>query len=166
MNAAELEQICTWYDTWGVHLLLYARSLLDEDLAQDVVQEVFIRLLAQRRPSRNVKAWLFRAVRNEAISQIRRRKRRREHQQRIATANRNWFETCPEDLIDAQTAQAALEKLDAGQREVVILRIWGQLTFKEIAEILERPLSSLHHSYQEALVALRKEMKLCQTRKI
>ena len=165
MASIDAAQLSDWYANYGAKLALYARIWLDAARAEDAVQEVFIRLMGQRNIPENVDAWLFRAVRNEAISQIRRLKRRKKHHDRIAAERQNWFETRPDDLVDAQTAQNILQTLPDTQREIVVLRIWGQMTLKEIAEILGQPISTVHSRYQSALAAIKKKMELsCKTK--
>ena len=159
MGTIDPGQLGRWFDAYGARLALYGRHWLDATQSEDVVQEVFIRLMAQPRSPENVKAWLFRSVRNGAISQLRRQKRRQKHTQELAVGRQSWFENRPDDLLDAKTAQQALVNLPEEQREIVILRIWGQLTLREITEIVEQPLSTVHHKYQSALKAIRIKMQ-------
>jgi RNA polymerase sigma-70 factor (ECF subfamily) len=167
MGSISPEQLSFWYQACGTQLVLYGRNWLDAALAEDVVQEVFVRLMGQRTEIRDVRAWLFRAVRNGAISHLRHQKRRKKRDQRIATQQQNWFEPHPDDLIDAQTAQTVLESLPPQQREIVMLRIWGQMTFKEMAGLVDLPLSTVHDHYRTALARIKNKMELssCKTKK-
>jgi RNA polymerase sigma factor (sigma-70 family) len=159
------KQLSGWFDQCGAELVLYARGWLDAALAEDVVQEAFIKLMAQRRAPDSPRAWLFRVVRNEAITCLRRQKRRRAYSERLMAEQCSWFEFAAEDLIDARSAQEAMESLQLEQREVVILRIWGQMSFKEIGQIVGKPISTVHSRYEAALVALRKKMEMsCKTK--
>jgi RNA polymerase sigma factor (sigma-70 family) len=159
MGAIDPGQLGRWFDAYGARLALYGRHWLDAALAEDVVQEVFIRLMAQSSLPENVKAWLFRSVRNGAISQLRKQKRRQKQTETLAAGTQRWFENRGDDLLDAKTAQQTLIQLPEEQREIVILRIWGQLTLREIAEIVDQPLSTVHHRYQAALKAIRIKMQ-------
>jgi len=159
MGAIDPGQLGRWFAAYGARLALYGRHWLDAPQAEDVVQEVFIRLMAQPTPPENVKAWLFRSVRNGAISQLRKQKRRKKHTEILAADAKNWCENRPDDLLDAKTAQQALVNLPEEQREIVILRIWGQLTLREIAQIVEQPLSTVYHKYQVALKDIRIKMQ-------
>ena len=150
MRLIDLEQLGYWFDNCRAELLLYARSWLDSAPAEDVVQDAFIRLMAQRTPPRNIRPWLFRCVRNAAISQFRRRQRRKKHHQNRATSRQNWFEPHPSDLIDAQTAQAVLESLPADQREVVVLRYLKQIPNRHVAEVLSVPAASVRSRLHRA----------------
>src|ERR1041384_1252304 len=118
----------SWFDAYAGRLVLYARQWWEAQWAEDVVQDVFIRLMAQLREPDNVKSWLFTAVRNAAISAFRSESARRNREQKVAGEGREWFESQPADLLDAAAAESALSKLPAREREVIVLRIWGQLT--------------------------------------
>ena len=149
--------VTRWFEAHAAPLVLYARQWLAGGLAEDAVQEVFVRLIAQRRPPDNVKAWLFRAVRNEAISHWRSSHRRDERERRLAT-NERWFEPSGAEPIDAQTAAETLHRLPHDWREAVVLRIWAGMTLQEISDLTGTPLSTVFHHYREGLRALREKM--------
>jgi len=147
------------FDAHAARLVLYARQWLDRAAAEDVVQEVYLRLLSQRTPPQNVKAWLYRAVRNEAISQQRSSQRRKQREQKSAETE-VWFEPDQGTWIDGASAKAALQSLPDAQREVILLRIWGQMTLKEIAQITGSSTSSVFDQYRAGLKALREAMRV------
>src|SRR4051794_7840601 len=121
------EAVADMFEAHGPALLLYARQWVDAAAAEDVVQRVFVRLLASGRLPADARTWLFRCVRNEAISAWRSDGRRGRRERSAATADGEaeaaWFVPRPEDRIDAAAAQAALAALPAEQREIVTLRI-------------------------------------------
>ena len=98
-------QLATSFDAYAATLVLFAHEWLVRSAAEDVVQDVFVNLLLQRRAPDNLKAWLFIAVRNAAISHARSATRRGNREKRHAVHRPDWFEPRPEDLIDAATAQ-------------------------------------------------------------
>src|SRR5438477_7512432 len=124
MPSIDPAKMGSWFDAYGGRLALYARQWLARGAAEDVVQDVFIRLIGKMREPATVKAWLFGAVRNAAISQWRSESRRKMHEQKVAGFGQEWFEAKPDDLLDAAAAQEALAKLPDQQREVIVLRIW------------------------------------------
>ena len=153
-----------WYDAYNQALTLYARNWLGEAAAQDAVQGAFVRLMGQAPMPRDAKAWLFRAVRNDAITRLRRRECRTRHGHQLAQERPPWFESHLEDLIDAQTAQTVLMTLPEPQREVVLLRIWGQLTLRQIARIVGSPATTIHSRYKTALALMKERMQAtCKT---
>ena len=70
-----------------------------------------------------------------------------------------WFERSAADLIDAGVAAAALESLPIEQREVVVARIWGGLTFQQIGQLVGVSDSAAHRRYEAALVGLAPEIE-------
>ena len=136
-------------------LLLYARQWVDAGTAEDAVQRVFVRMLAGNRLPAEARAWLFRCVRNEAISAARSTRRRGRREMVFSAAAPPWFIARPEDGIDARAAQEALAALPPAQREIITLRIWSGLTLAETASITGLATSTVHEQYRAALKALR-----------
>ena len=155
----DARQLAQWYQACGAELMLYARHLGGDQQAEDLVQEAFVRLLRQPTQPENVRAWLFRVVRNESASLGRRLGLTRVSARALGNRARPWFESGVEDLMDARAVQALVERLPKYLREVVLLRIWGQMSLKEIAEVVDRPVSTVHHWYQEALETLRQGLE-------
>lgn len=120
----------------------------------DCVQEAFLELVRQPAVPEKIVPWLYRVVRNRAISFLRRGLRQRKHE---AAASRPecWFAATGESVLDAQTTTAALRELPDEQREVIIARIWGGLNFEQIGEVVGASTSSAHRRYEAGLLALR-----------
>jgi len=160
-------QLAAAFDAHAASLVLYARQWLDRQAAEDAVQDVFLRLLSQRGLPANLRAWLFRSVRNEAISHTRSQYRRRQREQAVAADRPGFFRPDPADLIDARSAQAALESLPHSQREVIVLRLWGGLTLAEVASLVGEPVSTVFDQYRAALANIREKLESsCNTRTI
>src|SRR6516162_3869575 len=108
-------------DAHASPLVLCARQWCEEP--EDVVQDAFIKLVRLRPPPVDAVAWLYRVVRNGAInaSKMARRRQRRES---AAARPVRWFVEPEVEGLDAATAVAALERLTADQREVVLARHW------------------------------------------
>jgi len=143
-------------DCHAAPLQLYARQLCDD--AEDVVQAALIELVAQAEPPRDAVAWLYRVVRNKAISASRSSRRRRRRENEAAGSRPVWFEPSRGDLLDAQAAAAALESLPAEQREVVVARVWGGLSFAQIGQLVGASDSAAHRRYEAGLSALRRKL--------
>ncbi len=144
----------------GRALVLYARQWCESP--EDVVQDALLELIVQRQRPERVAAWLFRVVRNGAISAGRSARRRTQREQRSA-AREAWFENCG-TAIDAVAASAALAALAPELREVVVARIWGDLTFNEIAEVSRTSTSTAQRRYEQGLRELQARLeKPCTT---
>jgi RNA polymerase sigma-70 factor (ECF subfamily) len=69
----------------------------------------------------------------------------------------------PGDALDAAAAVVILEELPQLEREVVVARIWGGLTFQQIGELIGATDSTAHRRYESALAALRQKLRIsCQ----
>ncbi len=126
-----IEQI---YQQYGPALLAYATTILESrSAAQDVLHQVFLKLLSEKvRMPDQPRPYLFRAVRNAALNQ--RRSGLREATFDEATV---IFTASPERAGAARDLSQAVSELPADQRQIVILKVWGELTFQEAAELLE-----------------------------
>ncbi len=145
-------------DRHGAALALYARQLCDSP--EDVVQEALIELAGQSALPDDAVAWLYRVVRNKAISASRSAGRRKRHETLAAQRRAGWFEPSTGDLLDAGAAASALESLPIEQREVVVARIWGGLSFQEIGRLVGVSDSAAHRRYEAALTALRQKLRV------
>ena len=164
MSGIDPTQLAEWFEALGPRLVLYARQWVDASLAEDVVQETFARLMTQPRPPDSAKAWLYRCVRNAAIAMARTDRRRGRRLEQVAREVSPIFDADPADLLDAAAVQQALEGLEEDRREVVVLKVWGDLTLREIAAVTGRAVSTLSHQYRSALDEIRKRMgEPCRT---
>ena len=137
-------------------LLLFARQW-DENAAEDIVQNAMLKLL--RTPvldNDNIVAWMFTVVRNEANDRFRNRKKRQLLNENYARSRRNWFEPDHESRLDAETVAENLEKLPLDTREIIVAKIWGDLTYEEIAAMIGTSKSTVHRKYVEGISELRK----------
>ena len=141
-------------------LVLFARQWNRAD-AEDVVQEAFFALVRQIRQQsvpENVAAWLFKVVRTEIHENHRAESRRKNREENVTWDRQTWF--CPnlETELDSQHAATLLGELPLEQREIVVARIWGTLSFDEIASLLSLPKTSVFRKYTDALQTLREKM--------
>jgi RNA polymerase sigma-70 factor (ECF subfamily) len=126
----------------------------------DVVQEAFVELARQPESPQKVVAWLYRVVRNRAVSEARSATRRKRRESIVASAAVEWFRLTAETDFDAREAADALQELQQEIREVIVARIWGGLTFEQIAEVTATSTSTAYRRYEEGLSLLRKRLGL------
>jgi RNA polymerase sigma-70 factor (ECF subfamily) len=179
MDVNEVAKLSGWFSQYGPALVLYASQWLERHAAEDAVQEVFLRLWGReagqkagktrasqsgvRAPQKdvaNVKSWLYRSVRNASIDRLRRVKTRARHEQRSADGRVEWFQSRPEDELDAHAVQKMLEALPPEQSEIIVLRIWGGLSLAEAAQVTGEPVSTLFSRYRAGLTALRQRLEV------
>jgi RNA polymerase sigma-70 factor (ECF subfamily) len=146
-------------DRHAAALELYARQWCDS--AEDVVQEAYVKLSAQRRLPDNPAAWLFRVVRHGAINAAVAARRRQRHEAAAVAGASPWFDNDPaaaRSAVDPETAEAALRTLPIEQREVIVAHLWGGLTFEQVAALSGRSTSAAHRLYQSGLSTLRERL--------
>ncbi len=136
-------------ESYGATLVLYARQWCSSP--DDALQEALIDLSQLAGPPHDPVAWLFKTVRFKAMN-LARAQRRRERTHRAAASERDaWFECDPVDTIQSSELEAMLEELEPLDREIVVARIWGGMSFEQIAELVEGAISTVHRRYQHAL---------------
>jgi len=143
-------------DDHGPRLILYARQWCDTP--EDVVQDAFVKLMALGQPPREVLPWLFRVVRNRAMDAGKTARRRKEREAAVGVRPGRWFVEPDVDGLDAQTAVAALEGLPIEQREVIVARLWGGLSFEQIAELAGGSASTAFRRFSAGIDALRQKL--------
>lgn len=148
------EDVQGLYQKHGAALLGYATSLLDDRAsAEDVLHQVFLKLLGMRNLPEDARPYLFKAVRNRALNT------KRSGVRMTSLEGREWL-VKPEGKVEAGLeVERALQELPAEQREVVVMRIWCQMTFEEIAGILTLSINTAASRYRYALEKLRMQLK-------
>jgi RNA polymerase sigma factor (sigma-70 family) len=142
-------------DRHAAPLILYARQWCDAP--EDAVQEAFLKLVAQRNPPRSIVPWLYRVVRNAALD-LAKSVRRRQRREMSAAQEVRWFVEPEVDGLDAAAAIAALQQLAEEEREVIVARLWGGLSFEEIAVVADCSTSTAFRRYNAGLDALRRKL--------
>ena len=150
-----------WVAWMGAHAakwLLYARQQTRSEAdAQDVVQEALAEAW-QRTPAGRLPAasLVFATVRRRAVDLARRNDRRAAREAAAHTlAPPLHFDPPSDGAEHGRLVQAALGKLTPAFREVVTLKIWGELTFAEIGEALDIPANTASSRYRYGLAELR-----------
>jgi RNA polymerase sigma factor (sigma-70 family) len=123
---------------------------------EDLIHDAFVALARQATPPERVLPWLYRVVRNAALA-TRRADARRHQRETAAGVPEAWFGRA-DDRIDAQGAARLLAELPLDEREVVVARVWGGLTFEEIARLVGCSLATAHRRYQAGLSELHRRL--------
>ncbi len=124
---------------------------------QDCVQEAFLELARMNSAPADPVAWLFRVVRNRALNAARAEQRRAAHE--TLAARRRDAASRVADPGDAAAIEDLLQLVTDEQREIVVLRVWGRLSWQEVAEVLGISRSVAHRNYVQALKKLREHLE-------
>ena len=127
--------------------------------AEDVFQEAFTRFWQRRDGVRDPVAYVYQCVRRAAIDRKRDETRRREQMDPPMFAD-----PCePYDAVqrkeESTLLEEALSKLGEEQREILVMKTWGDLTFTQIGEVLDIPRRTAQSRHRAALDELRTMME-------
>ena len=140
-------------------------TLNDLHEAEDVTQDVFMRVLEAlpryERRTAPFRAWLFRIVRNCAITRIRQRQRLTVEAPEDLS-DRGALEFVPAadslDWLNDRSLLAMIEELPLSQRQVIVLRYMMEFRSTEISKILDRSPDAVRQLHQRAMLYLRKKI--------
>jgi RNA polymerase sigma-70 factor, ECF subfamily len=156
-SQADTAKIELLYGQHSAALVLYGATIAGErGRAQDIVHEVFARLIEEGVAGHvlDIKAYLFACVRNGLRNETKRMQRNVELDQNI-----NWFVPPERDFAAERQLRNALLVLNEKQREVIAMHIWGELTFSQIAEIIDTSANTVASRYRYALASLREVLQ-------
>ena len=155
----ETGAIVELYDRYGESLLRYLTGRVGATDARDVLQNVFTRLFRYHKKlarAENLAAYIFLTARNESI-----RFQKSLARQNAKTQPLDQAQTVVDpassasSLEDKETVAILLAQLDETSREVVQLKIFSGLTFKEVAKIIGVPEQTAASKYRRAIEKLR-----------
>jgi RNA polymerase sigma-70 factor (ECF subfamily) len=154
-QSMRVEDVQTLYQQHGPGLLLYACSLLGRrHAAEDALQQVFVKLLEQNSIPEEPRPYLYRAVRNIALNLM------RSVSKQIDLAEiEPWFEAPEQDHAARVALTAELMRIPEEQRQVLVLHIWGGLSFEETGSVLAISANTAASRYRYALEKLRAAMQ-------
>jgi RNA polymerase sigma-70 factor, ECF subfamily len=140
-------------------LVLFARQWVQSRAdAEDIVQEAFVRFWRKQHSIQN-RALLFATVRSIGLDLLRRDARRARREAAAVLESDQATEPHFSSEDESQRALAeAVDRLPREQREVVVMKIWNELTFNEIATVLGISQNTAASRYRYALTSLKKNL--------
>ena len=149
------------YDAHAPRLFAVARRILREPAdAEECVQEIFVRLVERGvdlDAVGDLSAYLFTSLHHAAATRFKQSERRLALHQRAAPIEEP--QTASVDLLQTRALERALQTLPLEQREVVSLKVDGELTFAEIAQVLGVGLNTAASRYRYALAKLKSALE-------
>lgn len=174
MNRGEKDGLKEVYEEYISYIYQVIRNMLmSKEEAEDVTSEFFIRLWEKSgsyRPGSGHKGWMATIAHNLAVDHIRKNKRMdvvdfsaergdesQEQASVIRSSTRNLVEeSVEEQVVTSVSIREALATLKEAERQVIHMKIMAEMTFQEIADILQEPLGTVAWRYREAVNKLRR----------
>ncbi|MEM7306824.1 MAG: RNA polymerase sigma factor [Planctomycetota bacterium] len=166
-DAAAFDRLVSLYEA---RLLRHARSILGECAEyEDVVQEAFLRL-AKAPPTlaatgeaeaeeAQLTSWLYKVTKNCCMDALRSNNRRKKREEEVALTEATSGGIARVEEDDTRMAvERGLQKLPLDQREVLALRLFGDRSYKEIAEITGKKIGTVGWLISVGLKALQGEL--------
>ncbi len=125
------------------------------ETAEDVVHGAFAQVLKKQRLPKEVLPYLYRCIRNGAVDGHRRAALRKEKDALFAAPN---GATSPEVVARFKELEDALGVLESDEGEAIVLKLYGGLTFKEIAVVKGKSVNTVASWYRRGLEKLRKHL--------
>lgn len=140
------------------HLLVYgiAFSILkNKEDSEDIKQKVFLKIWKMEKeklPTSNEASWLYTLTKNEALNYLRSKKQEIDIDDVYYIIDENQE---LDQIIDKESYHKMIAKLNQQEQEIVCLKILSKLSFKEIAQVLHMPISTVQWKYYKSLYTLR-----------
>ncbi len=159
-----------WLDANGARLMLYARqqtrSMSD---AEDVMQEAMVQLVRTVESGRfegepaQYLSYALTAIRHRAADVWRRQQARLKYEHinhNRCTDNEDdpWLHSLHDNDLYRRHVERILRRMPEDYAEILLLKIWEELTFHQIAEVTGEGLSTVNSRYRRALIRFREEL--------
>lgn len=143
------------------------KQTLDTELSLDLTQELFISVLKSIQHYDSKKAafrtWLYKLASNRLVDYYRskhyQQSKKLEPIEDVELEDAYNMTISLEYKEDFEKVTAIVNTLDAGSQQVIRLKLFGDYTFQEIAQIEKMPESTVKTRYYAAIRKIRKEMK-------
>jgi RNA polymerase sigma-70 factor (ECF subfamily) len=148
------------YDQYSSQLFTCALAVTGRpELAEDAIHDAFCRGFRLTQTPRNLKAYMFRSVRNAAIDQLRKRRRTSSFSEDYVFDSSAGPSELAEQRQFNRRAADALLKLSEDERETIVQHLYADLTFQEIADLRERPLGTITSWYRRGLAKMKEYLE-------
>ncbi len=157
VRSGEVEMLGVLFDRYQSPLFnFYSKMTQDRTVSEDLVQEVFLRILRYRqtyRPGTTFRTWMYQIARNTRIDQV--RKTRPETPFVSEPVAPTSLSDSAQQQQEAAMLQRALMHLPEDKREILILSRFQELKYDEIARLLGCEVGAVKVRVHRALQQLR-----------
>lgn len=163
VQAGDSQAFASVYDLYiqKIYNFIFYKTL-HQPLAEDLTSQTFLKAWKNIKQFQggNFSAWLYSIARNLVIDHFR-------AQKEFLNIDDCWDLQASDDIfkevdnrLKIEKIKTAFSQLNSKEREILILRFWQDLSFKEIALILQKNEGAVKMSFGRAVNALKKEMPL------
>jgi RNA polymerase sigma factor (sigma-70 family) len=153
----EVQMLGVLFDRYQTPLYnFYTKMTQDRVLSEDLMQEVFLRILRYRqsyRPGTTFRTWMYQIARNTRLDQV--RKTRPETPHASEPIAQTSYSDSAQQLQETATLQRALMQLPEDKRELLVLSRFQELKYEEIARLLGCEVGAVKVRVYRALQQLR-----------
>jgi len=161
----ELEKFGLLYDKYikKIYDFVYYKTM-HKETAEDLVSQIFMKALSKIMDFKfnqgTFQAWLYRIARNSVIDHYRTKKQDINIEDVWDLAGDADLERDIDNREKLKAVEKYLAKLKPSQREIIVLRVWQELSYKEIADITGKSEDSCKMAYSRAINRLRREVPI------
>lgn len=123
--------------------------------SDDIVQIVFEKIYSidkDKLPTRNESSWLYSVTKNETINYLNKKKNHIELEEIYEIEDNN---NEINELINKDSYNRLIGKLNENEKEIISLKILSNLSFKEIAKLLNKPTGTIKWIYYKSINTLK-----------
>ena len=147
------------YEAYISYIYAVIRGVVkNKENAEDLTAEFFIKLwnmADQYKAGSGHKTWMTVIARNMAIDFMRKAGREVPEASAADTAA-GIADSMENEVVGRMNFRETVEKLPETERQIMTMKLAGQMTFKEIAEVLGIPMGTVTWKYQNSLEKLRR----------
>lgn len=163
----ELERFGALYEKYikKIYAFVYCK-IQHKESAEDLCAKTFLKALNKigeyKSGQGTFQAWLYRIARNNVIDYYRTKRAESDIEDVWGLGDNKNAERDLDMKMRLESVEEYLLRLDAKQRELIIMRVWQGLSFREISEICGKSSSACKVAYARAIGQLRKSMPLAK----
>jgi RNA polymerase sigma factor (sigma-70 family) len=138
----KLRDIESVYNEYFKDVYYFVLSLAkNRETAEDITSETFFKAMnsiSTFRGNSDIRVWLCSIAKNSYFRYLRRNKRQSEISETVLNAGYEDFRERIEEAELEESLRTEIKKLNSPYKEVLILRVYRELSFKRIAEIMKK----------------------------
>lgn len=161
-QAGDYGNFATLYDAYlkRIYDFIYFKTH-HRETAEDLTTQVFMSVLENIDSFEHGKGafvtWIYRIARNKIVDHYRSFKPLHDIEDAWDISSDSDIERDADTALSLQKIEAAMQSLTAAQREIVLLRLWQDMSFKEIARLTGKNEAAVKMAFGRALEKIRSE---------